>query len=223
MKRGSFNLGVDLLAFLSLAGMMGSGYVLWVILPPELRHSHELWTLTASIWIRIHVAAGLVFAAVLFFHFLLHRAWILTKITRRPGAAPGWIVPAALLAMAAPFAIAAHLGVRKSVRTDTPEVPGDVGFEHDVRPILEKACSRCHTGGQAAGGFDIENREDYFTPRADETVPLVVQGNAAASKLYLVISRNDPATAGDRVHALPTDQVRVIQTWINQGAEWPED
>ncbi len=223
MNRSSFNLGIDLLAFLTLLVILGSGYVLWMALPPGLHHSHEFWGLPPRFWISSHLYAGCLLTALMFVHVVLHREWIATMIVRRPGAIAAWMIPAVLVLAGGLFPLAAYREARQSDPPGDPASNGDVGFDPDILPILKRACSRCHGGERTFGDFNIDRRDDFFLPRSNGTVPLVVPGDARASELYLLISGKGSARANQRVHTLSSDKVRMIERWIEQGAEWPGD
>ena len=220
MNRGSLNLLIDLLAFVALLVMIGSGYVLRIVLPPKLHHSHDLWGLPGPDWTAAHAWAGIVLTTILFVHVVLHRAWIASMITRHQGRIPPWVVPAVLAAGAIAFAVAAHRSVRESDRP--PAAMSETTFENNVRPILHRSCIRCHAGKEPAGGFDVERKEDFFSLRENGGTPLVVPGDAETSRLFLVISGRYPGTAAAAAHLLPSGEAAGIRAWIDEGAVWPE-
>ncbi|MEO7177047.1 MAG: hypothetical protein ABIV51_14060 [Saprospiraceae bacterium] len=88
-----------------------------------------------------------------------------------------------------------------------------VCFERDVQPILIANC----TGSGCHNPIDHESGRDYTTYGG--LLGDIQAGNYRKSKLYLVMVQPGgaimPPKPNDR---LTTDQVRIIATWIEQGA-----
>ncbi len=94
-------------------------------------------------------------------------------------------------------------------------------FLHEVKPILERNCLRCHAGPSAPAGLDLSS-------------PAVI---TATSKGRRFISPHQPGqslmlTAVSRKGTHPTlmprldisltdDQIGVLTEWIEDGAAWP--
>lgn len=78
----------------------------------------------------------------------------------------------------------------------------------DIKPILEAACARCHSGGSPLAGFSIETYADVMKQ--------VVAGDSSKSEIYLRVSSGSMPLGGP---ALSSDQVDRIKLWIDQGAK----
>lgn len=105
-----------------------------------------------------------------------------------------------------------------------------VSFEADVLPILEAQCVSCHGGageGVDTSGLDLRNYEGVM--RGTALGKVVVPNSSESSALYLVTAHKtdpkihmpphvDDALAEGRGFSLSERQVRVIKTWIDQGA-----
>jgi mono/diheme cytochrome c family protein len=89
-----------------------------------------------------------------------------------------------------------------------------VCFERDVQPIIVSNCtlSGCHNA------IDREKGRDYST--YDGILRDVKEGDYKSSKLYevLVISGGDEAMPPKPYSRLSTDQIRIIASWIEEGA-----
>ena len=55
------------------------------------------------------------------------------------------------------------------------------------------------------------------------TIAVIGPGNSAASRLYLRLIGNRFGTQMPLTGSLTADQINIIKTWIDQGAEWPDD
>jgi mono/diheme cytochrome c family protein len=97
-----------------------------------------------------------------------------------------------------------------------------VDFGRDVQPILRQQCYGCHGPSQQMNGFRLDRRRDAM--RGGTASPGIIRpGNAAAS---LLMARITGDTAGPQMPptgALKKDQIALIQTWMDQGADWPDE
>ncbi|MEM9657378.1 MAG: c-type cytochrome domain-containing protein, partial [Planctomycetota bacterium] len=101
-------------------------------------------------------------------------------------------------------------------------------FESDVLPLLERSCLACHNAGAAEADVDLESTEAMLAYDAED--PLIVPGDASASKLLLVAAgRQEPVMPPEDndVGAAPLtpDELGLIKRWIELGAPSgsPED
>ncbi len=95
---------------------------------------------------------------------------------------------------------------------------GPRDFARDVFPILQQHCLKCHGAEKQEGDLrvdrsDILLTEDFVTP-----------GDAANSRMYeVLISEDDdrmpPPAEEDPV---PTNEIVVIKSWIDEGAKWSD-
>ena len=91
-----------------------------------------------------------------------------------------------------------------------------VSFENHIKPILENHCVRCH-GPEKEESFRIDQRDsamDYVSANEPEESDLY---NALVSDDEEVLmpppDENDPLDDSD---------IKLVETWIKEGAEWPE-
>ena len=91
-----------------------------------------------------------------------------------------------------------------------------VDFKNDIKPILESNCVSCHSEKEPEGGYRVDIR--------DEALEYVESGDAEASEFYEYLVTDDedalmpPADEGG---PLDDSDIRLIKTWINEGASWP--
>lgn len=94
-------------------------------------------------------------------------------------------------------------------------------FERNVLSVLKEECFRCH-GDKDKGGLKLDSRETALHG-GDSEIPTIVSGKPETSELILRVRSDDedlvmPPT-GD---PLPEAQIAALETWIRQGADWPE-
>ena len=97
-----------------------------------------------------------------------------------------------------------------------------VSFSQDVKPILDKNCSHCHTAGgqgQLASGFDMTTYDGLIT--GGQFGKMVIPGDAEGSNmLVLMEGRADPSINmphGEQ-DPVPAKDIKLIRLWIEQGA-----
>jgi len=100
-----------------------------------------------------------------------------------------------------------------------------LNFNRDVRPILSENCFQCHGPDAQNRHADLrlDQRESAIADRGHGAS--VTPGNIAASELVKRITSTDadvqmpPAESGKK---LTTDQMALLQQWIEQGAKYEE-
>ena len=91
-----------------------------------------------------------------------------------------------------------------------------VDFASDIKPILEKNCTKCHADGNSKGGFSIDHV--HAVEAGGDSGPAIVKGKGSASLLVKLLLSNDSdefmPPKGDR---LPLAEVALLRAWIDQG------
>lgn len=98
----------------------------------------------------------------------------------------------------------------------------NVSFKKDVHPILTKRCAECHLAqgeGTQKSGFSTDSYESVM--KGTKFGPVVVAGDALSSTLYrLVAGEVDKSIQMPHgKEKLTGQEIKVIQDWIDQGAE----
>jgi len=95
-----------------------------------------------------------------------------------------------------------------------------VDFQRDVQPLFKQYCLDCHGPRQQMGGFRLDRRRDAMR---GGTIAVIGPGNSKGSRLYLKLKGNgDYGSQMPPTGQLRDEQIRVIEAWIDQGAEWPD-
>ena len=93
-----------------------------------------------------------------------------------------------------------------------------VDFARDVQPILASNCYLCH-------GPDHSSREAglRLDLRSEALSTAIVAGHADQSELiHRITAHNEDRMPPDDRPALSNDEIEVLRTWIDQGANWSE-
>ena len=110
-----------------------------------------------------------------------------------------------------------------AVHGESASIPVD--FQREVRPILSDNCFACH-GPDAStrlANLRLDTREGAFSHR-DNGTP-IVPGDPDASLIIKRLTHPQEALRMPPVHSrksLTEEQIRTIQNWITQGADWSE-
>src|SRR6187455_2759627 len=74
-------------------------------------------------------------------------------------------------------ALAADLETSLPKPTTTP-----IDFEKQIKPLLERSCAQCHSGGKPKGRFRVDSREELLKGgESKETA--IIPGKSASSPL----------------------------------------
>ena len=122
---------------------------------------------------------------------------------------PGVVGIVAVLLLAAPGA----------AETSVPRPEDLEFFEANVRPLLVRHCSECHSAGTGdpEGGLSFDTRADFLAAQG-----VAVPGKPDDSLLVKVV-RYDGDLQMPPDGKLPVESIRVIEEWVSRGLPWPDD
>jgi len=91
-------------------------------------------------------------------------------------------------------------------------------FLDRVVPIFQARCLECHRAGLSKGDFSLEDADSFFEGGYIE------RGDSANSHFVELISSQDSHRAEMPKNGSPLtdDQIKVIRSWIDSGASWPD-
>src|SRR5260221_6930274 len=99
----------------------------------------------------------------------------------------------------------------------------DLDFARDIRPIFEKRCYECHGPQKQKSGFRLDP-ESTALKSGHSGKPPVVAGKSGESLLFQkVISQESDEMMPPKGERLTAEQTALLKTWIDQGANWPDD
>ncbi len=93
-----------------------------------------------------------------------------------------------------------------------------VDFARDVQPIFRQNCIGCHGPSKQNNGLRVDRRSSVLKPGVRRVVP----GSSENSFLYHRVAGTDFGLQMPPTGALRPEQIQIIKTWIEQGAEWPD-
>src|SRR5205823_2995693 len=106
--------------------------------------------------------------------------------------------------------------INQGAKSDTT-----VDFVTEVQPIFKNACYSCHGGNNVKGDFHLDNKSAAL--KGGKIGKDIVPGASRDSLLlHRVLGDNGMARMPMVGSALSTEQVAVLQRWIDQGARWPD-
>jgi hypothetical protein len=102
-----------------------------------------------------------------------------------------------------------------------PPVPRiEAHFESVVRPLLIENCQKCHGPKKQNGGLRLDRPDGAI--KGGDSGPAVVRGRPEESLLLKAIKRHPDVSPMPPDKPLAAESVRALETWIRDGAVWPE-
>ena len=116
------------------------------------------------------------------------------------------------------------LSAKAETATASSNLPSQVDYNRDIRPILSNNCYECHGPDKQKrkAGLRLDLKDEPFKELEAGGYALV-RGNAAKSKLIERITAHEeedrmpPSKTGKR---LTSEQIDLIRRWVDQGASW---
>jgi uncharacterized membrane protein len=90
-----------------------------------------------------------------------------------------------------------------------------IDFHQTIKPLFNKYCIDCH-GEEEPEVFRIDEKDD--------TLDYITPGDAADSQLYQSLISDDEEELmppPDEDNPMSAEEIKLVETWINQGAKWP--
>jgi len=100
-------------------------------------------------------------------------------------------------------------------QSDGPSGAKKVDFVRDVQPIFTRSCVACHGPNTQMAGLRLDAKQSVFAK-------VVVPGNPDGSSLYRRVAGIGDVARMPMGGRLADDQIAVLKTWIEQGADWPD-
>lgn len=91
-----------------------------------------------------------------------------------------------------------------------------------TKAIFAHNCYQCHNENKEKGGLVLDSKEGVFA--GGESGPVIVEGNPDASEMFRRISlpSNHDDVMPKKGKKLPPEEIKIIKTWIEQGAYYNE-
>mgnify|MGYP001297356514 CR=1 FL=1 len=95
-----------------------------------------------------------------------------------------------------------------------------VSFRRDIAPILQEHCVACHSAKKAEGGYRVDTYADLAKPGDSGEPPLIGEGDHAGEFLRRLITDDESERMPAESDALAAESIRLITTWIAEGAKF---
>jgi ankyrin repeat protein/mono/diheme cytochrome c family protein len=96
--------------------------------------------------------------------------------------------------------------------------PTTVDYTKDVRPILAQNCYSCHGPEVQQAGLRLDLRQNAL--RGGDFGPVIIPGKSADSKLIRRVVGGDGRLQMPPTGSLSQEQIEILRSWIDQGAEF---
>ncbi|HWN94984.1 MAG TPA: DUF1553 domain-containing protein, partial [Methylomirabilota bacterium] len=100
------------------------------------------------------------------------------------------------------------------------ETPAEKHFTDRVKPLLDSRCVSCHGPDKVKGGLRLDSRAAAL--KGGETGPALVLGKPNESLLLQAVMHSKKDLEMPPKERLTTNDIAVLQRWIEDGAPWAE-
>jgi hypothetical protein len=103
-----------------------------------------------------------------------------------------------------------------------PAADHQIDFEREIRPILESACLRCHSGERPRSRYRLTTREAAIAGGVEGRA--IIPGDSGASPLiHYVAGLVEGMEMPPEGEPLTPAQIGLLRAWIDQGVAWSEE
>jgi ankyrin repeat protein len=103
------------------------------------------------------------------------------------------------------------------------QTPAKVDFGREILPLLREHCIECHGPSQQMRGLRLDRRRDALPNRVGANGARIVPGDSARSVLFKRLAGTQAGPQMPPSGPLPDATIKLVQAWIDQGAEWPDE
>lgn len=95
-----------------------------------------------------------------------------------------------------------------------------VDFDRDIGPIFAARCNECHSPEKAKGGLKLSSRKNLLADLDSGSKAVVPAKPDESELLRRVLATDDSERMPPEGKPLSADQIKLLRTWIEQGAPW---
>ncbi|MCF7669690.1 MAG: hypothetical protein K9N48_07935 [Verrucomicrobia bacterium] len=103
----------------------------------------------------------------------------------------------------------------------------EVDFKKEIEPLIKESCLMCHGPRMAMGKFRLDAKETALKggEKGKDIAPNIIPKHSDRSRMViyaagLVKGKEMPPRGIGK--PLKKEQISLLRTWIDKGAEWPE-
>ena len=131
-----------------------------------------------------------------------------------------------LCSVMAVYSIRLMVSTARAAETNTTKLPvaanKEVDFVRDVRPILRRACFRCHGPDKQKSDYRLDIRQAALKG-GESYAPNIVPGKSDNSPLVKMVAGIGDVTMPPEGDRLSAEEIGLLRGWIDQGAKWPDE
>lgn len=102
-----------------------------------------------------------------------------------------------------------------------PALKGQVDFNTQVKPLLNRKCMSCHGGVKRAGDYSLLFSQEALNTKGKSGKIGIVPGDASGSEVIRRIKSSDPEERMPKNEdPLTAEEIDLLSDWIDQGASW---
>ncbi len=120
------------------------------------------------------------------------------------------------------IALLTHLLIGVHLSPCLAQTTAKIDFAKQIQPIFEKHCIECHGDSEPEGGLRLTQRDGAFVD-GDSGSAVIVARHPDRSGLFVRISSKDKAERMPPDGGLTDKEIKLIQRWISEGADWPKE
>ncbi|HEX8312090.1 MAG TPA: DUF1549 domain-containing protein, partial [Chthoniobacteraceae bacterium] len=133
---------------------------------------------------------------------------------------PGWLcrlIAAALVSLLSSGVVQADEATHLP-----PPAARPVDFAKDIQPIFEAKCVKCHGAEKQKGGYRLDVKSIALTGGENHAPNIIPAKSAESPLIQFIAGLDEDMTMPPKGERLSGEQIGLLRTWIDNGAEWPE-
>lgn len=99
----------------------------------------------------------------------------------------------------------------------------DGTYHKTIQPLLVAKCIKCHGAEKQKGGLRLDVKSAAFKGGDSGELAIVPDNSAESRLLQLITSKDENERMPPEGEPLTAAQIDLIKTWIDSGADWPDD
>ncbi len=103
------------------------------------------------------------------------------------------------------------------------QLSAKVDFGREIQPLFREHCVECHGPSQQMKGLRLDRRRDVMPNRVGANGARIVPGNSSGSVLFKRLTGAEAGAQMPPAGPLPENKITLIRTWIDEGAQWPDE
>ncbi len=99
---------------------------------------------------------------------------------------------------------------------------GKVDYFKQIQPLLEAKCTECHRGTKAKGDLRLDSLADALRGGESDGAAIVPGKPDHSTIIQRITTQDEDSIMPPKGKPLTAEEVALLTTWIQEGANWPE-